>query len=223
MISIRQVACYAVLAALLSGTASFAAPPLSCPIQANGLYRVRRGDTLALIALRCFGDARLRRQIAQENGLKKRSRLLVGRKLKLPPRLHRISQEKAHIVELEFWRRWLDRRAGLIVKSEGGPVYSGSPSGEKESRQELKAIQALSSPLGAHALEPKKALVLAQKVRESQPDLISVRIAEIRLLFENGRSDEGKLKAGQLVTDHPELREVPKVREWAGLGEADQQ
>jgi predicted Zn-dependent protease len=67
--------------------------------------------------------------------------------------------------------------------------------------------------------DPAPALKATRELLKSEPQLLSARITEIKLLVKAGKTAEAELRAKALISAHPELKEIPKIRAWANLPE----
>ena len=180
-----------------------------CAADNAGKYIVKKDESLSLIALRCYGDPSLWKRIANENRIEKPRHLPSGIGLTLPSDLPRLSAAESSALELAFWRAHFS----LQKQTTDDPSVTRPSVSVRATSQEFSVIQASNNPDPAPALKATRGLL------QNDPELVSARIAEIKLLVKAGKTAEAELRARALISAHPELKEIPKIRAWAKLPE----
>jgi len=196
-----------ILAVPLDGLAN-----ATCPISEEGIYIVQSGDSLSLISLRCFGSAKKGIELGTLNNLTHPKHLRVGAKLQFPAEWVIIDSKRSADLELAYWRKrfQLSGKASVPDSLQPKPI----PVSEVKTNQEMAVLEAQKTQ------SPEKGLEVTRTLLKEEPTLVSARITEIKLLMKSGKNAEAQLRARALISAHPELKDVPKIREWANLKEA---
>jgi hypothetical protein len=180
-----------------------------CDLKANRTYIVQRGDSLSLIALKCFGTAGKGAELGRFNRISRPNHLIVGQALEVPSGWNRIDVKTSASLELAHWRKHFQLSGEAKVPPTLQP--KPTPISEVKSNQEMAVLEAQKDQ------SPEKGLEVTRNLLKEEPTLVSARIAEIKLLMKAGRKSEAQGRARALVSAHPELKNVPKIREWANL------
>jgi hypothetical protein len=183
----------------------------ACPLDEGRTYLVRKGETLSLIGIRCFGLPQSGYRLGRMNGIQDINQIRVGTRLKVPSDWEIVEAKRAAQLELNFWRkRFQLQPSGQLDRIQPAPP----PQSEIQSNKEMAVIQSvLNRP-------PEAALIDTRELLKEDPTLVSARVAEIKLLIKAGKKSEAELRARSLISAHPELAEVKKIREWANLPKA---